>query len=272
MPNYDNFAHTFSESRKNMKWEEIEYFLTKYAPFADVLDIGCGNGRLLGELMNYRTHLTSPWKWEESTKDIIPNLIGNPENHVGEKKQCISDSSFHSEWQGTFSSYLWIDASERLLEEAEKLYKNKENVSVDWKLKTKTFQHLDMRSVFSLPENSFDSIFFIASFHHLEKFEERLQVLQDVWNILKNWGKIFLTNWALESDFNREKYASSKVLWSENEFHSNDFQIKIWEFLRYYHSFALEEIEFISSKAWFQIIENRLFETGKNFITILKKK
>jgi len=26
---YNNFAKTFSQSRKNMKWEEIEYFLEK---------------------------------------------------------------------------------------------------------------------------------------------------------------------------------------------------------------------------------------------------
>jgi hypothetical protein len=25
--NYNNFSKTFSQSRKNMKWEEIEYFL-----------------------------------------------------------------------------------------------------------------------------------------------------------------------------------------------------------------------------------------------------
>jgi len=25
--NYDNFAQTFSASRKNMKWEEIDYFM-----------------------------------------------------------------------------------------------------------------------------------------------------------------------------------------------------------------------------------------------------
>jgi hypothetical protein len=28
MTNYDNFAHTFSNSRKNLKWSEIEYFLS----------------------------------------------------------------------------------------------------------------------------------------------------------------------------------------------------------------------------------------------------
>jgi hypothetical protein len=28
--NYDEFAQTFSQSRNDMKWEEIEYFLEKY--------------------------------------------------------------------------------------------------------------------------------------------------------------------------------------------------------------------------------------------------
>jgi hypothetical protein len=29
MVDYNNFAKTFSNSRKNMKWEEIDYFLSK---------------------------------------------------------------------------------------------------------------------------------------------------------------------------------------------------------------------------------------------------
>jgi 2-polyprenyl-3-methyl-5-hydroxy-6-metoxy-1,4-benzoquinol methylase len=48
--NYDLFSETFSESRNNMKWEEIEYFLETYSEYIDekkILDIGCGNGRLL---------------------------------------------------------------------------------------------------------------------------------------------------------------------------------------------------------------------------------
>jgi hypothetical protein len=30
MVDYNNFAKTFSSSRKNMKWEEIDYFLENY--------------------------------------------------------------------------------------------------------------------------------------------------------------------------------------------------------------------------------------------------
>jgi hypothetical protein len=30
MTDYNNFAETFSRSRKNMKWEEIDYFISSY--------------------------------------------------------------------------------------------------------------------------------------------------------------------------------------------------------------------------------------------------
>ena len=206
-----------------MKWEEIEYFLQKYAPFWDVLDVGCGNGRLFWELKNQKPHLASPYKWEEKLS----------------------------------SSYLWIDASEKLLEEAK---------SIHWNF----FQLLDMRKLCRFSNDSFDNIFFIASFHHLEKIEERIQVLQNIKNLLKSWGKVFFTNWALESSINFEKYSQSKISWSENEFWGTDFQIKIGDFQRYYHSFTLRELEYLSREAWFEVIENRLFETEKNFITILK--
>jgi hypothetical protein len=35
---YNNFAKTFSSSRKNMKWEELEYFFSLLSA-GDILDI-----------------------------------------------------------------------------------------------------------------------------------------------------------------------------------------------------------------------------------------
>ena len=48
---YDAFAETFSNSRKNLKWAEMEAILEdiKNISPARVLDIGCGNGRFLTE-------------------------------------------------------------------------------------------------------------------------------------------------------------------------------------------------------------------------------
>ena len=51
---YDAFASTFSESRKNLRWGEIEYFMEYIKNHSSgkvsILDIGCGNGRFLETL------------------------------------------------------------------------------------------------------------------------------------------------------------------------------------------------------------------------------
>lgn len=48
---YDNFAHTFSNSRKLHPWPELDYIIEdiKVRGYQSILDIGCGNGRFLEE-------------------------------------------------------------------------------------------------------------------------------------------------------------------------------------------------------------------------------
>lgn len=74
-----------------------------------------------------------------------------------------------------------------------------------------------------------------------------------------------MTNWALNSDLNFEKYEKSIIKDSKNEFWSLDYNIKIWEFERFYHSFSLEELEYLFQKTWYEIIENKLFDNKRNF-------
>jgi predicted TPR repeat methyltransferase len=49
--NYDSFATTFSNSRKNLHWPELSAIIEsmKKNGVKSVLDIGCGNGRFLEE-------------------------------------------------------------------------------------------------------------------------------------------------------------------------------------------------------------------------------
>ena len=146
-----------------------------------------------------------------------------------------------------------------MIDEAKLAYKNSD------------FLILDMTSIDKIQNKKFDFIFFIASFHHLQTMSERLEVLQKANNLLnKNWI-IFMTNWYLNSSINDEKYKNDVIENSENEFWSVDYNIYFWEYARFYHCFSLIELNYLFKNNWFEIIENRAFETNKNFISIIKK-
>jgi SAM-dependent methyltransferase len=218
MVDYNNFAKTFSKSRKNMKWLEMEYFMDKlnFSDNTKILDIWCGNWRFLWELIS-----------------IFSDKINS-------------------------NNYTWADLSSGLLEEARKDYSEF------------NFHELNMLDIDSL-EDKFTDIFFFASFHHLQNIDDRLVVLKKAFDKLETGWKIYMTNWALNSELNSKRYNSAIIEWSENEFGSLDYNIKIWEFDRYYHCFSIEELTYLFTEAWFKIIENKLFENNRNFISIIQK-
>ncbi|MDD2871395.1 MAG: class I SAM-dependent methyltransferase [Candidatus Gracilibacteria bacterium] len=215
---YNNIAAGFSKSRKNMKWEEIDYFLEKYLTDTEgksVLDIGCGSARLLEQFSN--------------KFDI------NKINYIG------------------------IDLSSEMINQAKINFPNQK------------FSVLSMTDLDKLSGNKYDFIFFIASYHHLDDFNDRLQVLEKVGELLNENGIIFMTNWALDSEINQKKYNKDIIDNSKNNFGSTDYNIYFGEYARYYHCFSLDELEYIFKQNNFQILENRLFETQKNIISIIKK-
>ncbi len=219
MVDYNSFAKTFSQSRKNMKWEEIDYFLESLN-FNDsfrILDIWCGNWRFLWAL-----------------KSKFPQIQNR--------------------------NYNWIDLSSWLLEEAKKLHNDFEE----------NFSECNMLNIDWI-NNKYTDIFFIASFHHLQSLEERVQVITKAYEILGEWGKVYMTNWALNSELNSEKYSKYLIVNSKNSFWSLDYDIKIWDSSRFYHCFDVSELEYLAKNSWFKIIENRLFDNKRNFITVLEK-
>lgn len=154
-------------------------------------------------------------------------------------------------------TYSWIDNSSWMLDNAKKNFPQS------------NFYLSDMINI-SL-ENKYNIITFIASYHHLNNIIERENTLKIAYDLLEDWGYLFMTNWALNSEINNEKYKDSIIDNSLNNFWSKDYMIKFWEYNRYYHCFDLKELEYLANKTWFKIIENKLFENKKNIITILKK-
>lgn len=218
MVDYNKIAKWFSNSRKNMKWEEMDYFFSflVWKKNISILDIWCGSGRLLEQFSN---------------SFDIDNL-----------------------------NYLWLDLSDEMLKHA------KENFP------KKSFFKLDMLNIDKLKSVKFDYIFFVASFHHLENLENRLEVLKNVKELLNDDGKIFFTNWSLNSKINNDKYEKDLVKNSKNKFWSTDYKINFWEYARYYHCFNLKELEYLFKESDFEIIENRGFDNKKNIISIIKKR
>jgi len=152
-------------------------------------------------------------------------------------------------------NYLWVDNSKEILLEAKKNYKNYD------------FEYQNMNNL-NLSKK-YDLIFLIASFHHLKTIDERINTLKSIKKYSKQWTKIFMTNWALNSELNSEKYKNSIIPNSKNEFWSIDYNIKIGEYYRYYHCFSLDELDFLFKEVGFKIIKNCLFENKKNIVSII---
>lgn len=208
MVNYNEFAKTFSNSRKNLKWLELDYFIDfiKWIFWINkicILDVGCGSWRLLKYLKE-------------------------------------SELKF---------SYLWIDSSIGMIDEAKKEFPSD------------NFQVLDMCNIDKIWQK-FDIVFFIASFHHLESLEDRMKALILAKNLLNFGWLIFMTNWDLLWENNFNKY-ENVYLWNW------DFSIKIGKSTRYYHWFDVSELEKIFVSNGFEIIKNEVFWEGNNIISII---
>lgn len=180
-----------------------------------VLDLGCGNGRLIKAL----------------------------------------------ETSGRHFDYLGIDFSEELIKAATRNAPGRE------------FKLADMREVDFAPA-SFDMIFLIASFHHLEYKSERIRLLNNINKWLKPGGYLFMTNWNLWQPKYRQYWW--KNWWRKISF--NDFYIpwqsysgkgeKLW---RYYHSFTVNELVGILKKAGFKVEPNGVYKSKWNTVVFVTK-
>lgn len=203
---YDAFATTFSNSRKNLHWPELEYIIADIGSmnYDSVLDIGCGNGRFLEQA-------------------VVSGL--------------------------QLREYIGIDSSEWMIREARKLHPENR------------FESIGMQNITTI-DRSYGALLFLASFHHLETQIERINLLRDAKKLLIPGGRIYMTNWNL---IDQLKYKTSHR-WN------GDYDIKIGQFSRYYHGFTVDELAELFEETGYRVIEHRIFDWKRNFLSILEQK
>lgn len=169
MVDYNPFAKTFSESRKNMKWPELDAILSDILQnkYQKIVDLGCGNGRFVEQCLSIYGELS----FEYLGVDASSFLLSEAKNSFPNQEFCIS----------TMQDFVSILA----------------NKDVDL-CRSKNLQNFE--KFFS---QKFDAIVFLASFHHLQRESERIKVLENAKKILSPNGKIYMTNWNL---LPQEKY------------------------------------------------------------------
>ena len=112
--------------------------------------------------------------------------------------------------------------------------------------------------------NEFDNIICIATYHHLDNPNDRKKALYEMYRVLKPYGKILLTVWAMEQELD-----------SKRKFVSSDEMVS-WEldgstYYRYYHIYRSGELESEIKELCSEFkIESVCYELG-NWSVILSK-
>ncbi len=130
----------------------------------------------------------------------------------------------------------------------------------------------------SLPFNDekFNSIYTIATFHHLPGKLHRLRVARELYRVTKKGGWIVVTVWDLwQTKYKKQIWKNRfKKIIGRSELDWNDCQITFTDnegkvFNRYHHAFTERELEKLFRKAGFNIVEVK--KVGGNIVLVGQK-
>ena len=222
--NYEEISDKFSHTRKyiSQPWQELKNITDSIKDGESIMDVGCGNGRLL-EL-------------------------------VGEKRV----------------SYIGVDSSAKLLEEARNNYLGHR------------FINGDILELGAISEMDFDYVFAIALLHHLPGEELRLKALKQLKNKINDKGTIIISTWNLWSNVWAKKRYRQRIikfallkLIGKNKMDFGDI-IFDWKSdqgevisKRYYHAFTKRGLRKLSKKVGLNA--ERCYKDRYNYYLIIKK-
>lgn len=215
---YNRIAEEFSRTRKFV-WEELKY-LSKFVNDGDkVLDIGCGNGRLI-----------------EIFKDFKIDYVG-----IDNSEKLIELAKEHQ-------SFDWLGVEP---------FHFAPGQCFD-KLKSAEFLVADALDL-PFEDTSFDKAFSIAVLHHIPSVELRLKFLSEAKRVLKPGGLLILTVWGLWWRpvvwWNVIRFLFLKIF-RKTKLDFKDIFVPWQKTLgRYIHCFTKSELKQLVEKAGFKVIE-----------------
>lgn len=137
-----------------------------------------------------------------------------------------------------------------------------------------------------LKTGSFDTVFVIATLHHIPSRGLRQRALSEFYRVLKPGGRLIITNWNLRSIWAVKKYWPEilRLIIPRRGLDRGDilvpWKLKTKEIVhRYYHAFSRREIKSGLELAGFRVTENRYVNNdansnilfGQNILTIVEK-
>ena len=155
--------------------------------------------------------------------------------------------------KGKNIDYVGVDVSENLINSAKDNFGNSDDFGgVNFLKIDNNFKHLLFQN------DSFDSIYSIAVFHHIPSHDRRLALAQELYRLANKGGYVVITVWDLWQSGHKKDYRKNIL---------ENWKDKI--FKRFHHAFTRRELRRLFKKSGFRVLNCKIIKG--NIVLVGKK-
>ena len=256
---WEDMAEKFSNTRQYI-WPELKS-LVKYVKDGDkILDLACGNGRLVKLFKNKQVSYIGVDNSERLIKIARKKFQIRNDTPVSLRGRRPKQSQTKEEIASSLASLA---------------PRNDNKLSIpNLKPRFIVADALNLDTECPNWKRQFDVIFAVAFLHHIPSKELRLKILKDCYKFLKSGGFLIITVWNLWQAKLLLKYHIWPILfgWRPKKLDWKDvfipFKLQDKTIMRYQHAFTRPELKRLIKRAGFKIINT---SKGYNLIVVAKK-